>query len=169
MLSVMADLAAPRFEEFGPVLIAGMGQRYNDETSVGIPALWQRFDPHIGHIPGQLSGKTYGVMWPLKGAEGFEYVCGVEVSDLSAVPAEFSRLTLEKQKYAVFSHTGPISTIRDTLGQIWNQWLPASAVRIAKRPRLEIYSAAFNDSNPIRGLAADLKRRTQRQLGHPCR
>jgi hypothetical protein len=41
------------------VLIAGLGQRYNDETSVGIPALWQRFDPHIGHIPGVLARGLY--------------------------------------------------------------------------------------------------------------
>ena len=148
MLSVMADLAVPRFEEFGPVSIAGLGQCYNDKTSTGIPALWQRFDAHIGHIPGQVGGKTYGVMWPLKGAEGFEYVCGVEVSDLSAVPAEFRRLTLEKQKYAVFLHTGHISTIRDTLGQIWSQWRPASGVRIANTPRLEIYSETFNPARP---------------------
>jgi AraC family transcriptional regulator len=148
MLSVMADLAAPRSEEFGPVSIAGLGQRYNDETSVGIPALWQRFVPHIGHIPGQIGGKTYGVEWSLKGAEGFEYVCGVEVSDLSAVPAEFSQLTLEKQKYAVFSHTGHISTIRDTWGQIWNQWRTSSGVRIASTPRIEIYSETFNPSRP---------------------
>lgn len=148
MLSVMADLAAPRSEEFGPVLIAGLGERYNDETSVGIPALWQRFDPHIGHMPGQMGGKTYGVMWPLQGAEGFEYVCGVEVSDFSAIPAEFGRVTLEKQKYAVFSHTGLISTLRDTMGQIWNQWRPASGVRIASRPRVEIYSATFHPNRP---------------------
>jgi AraC family transcriptional regulator len=144
----MADLAAPRTEEFGPVLIAGLGQRYNDETSVGIPALWRRFDPHIGHIEGQVGGKTYGVMWPSRGAEGFEYVCGVEVSDLLAVPAEFSRVTLEKQKYAVFSHTGYISTLRDTMGKIWKQWLPASGVRIANRPRVEIYNETFNPNRP---------------------
>jgi predicted transcriptional regulator YdeE len=72
-----------------PCLIAGLGQRYN-ETSVGIPALWQHFVPtHRSYT--RVSGlETYGVMWPLEGAEGFEYVCGVEVSDFSAIAAELA-------------------------------------------------------------------------------
>ncbi len=144
----MAEIETPRLEEFGPILIAGLGQRYNDETSVGIPALWRRFDPHIGHVPGQIGGKTYGVMWNLEGGDAFEYVCGVEVADFSHAAAELSRVTLAKQKYAVFPHTGHLSTLRETWQYIWNKWAPAKTMRIAKAPRLEIYSEAFNPNRP---------------------
>jgi AraC family transcriptional regulator len=144
----MAEREAPRFEEFGPVSIAGLAQRYNDQSSVGIPALWQRFDPHIGHIPGQTGGKTYGVMSAVDSNGTFEYLCGVEVSDLSAVPAEFCRASLPKQKYAVFPHAGPISTLRDTFLHIRNKWAPASGIRISKVSKLEIYSESFDAALP---------------------
>jgi len=38
----MAEIEVPRLQEFGPMLITGLGQRYNDERIVGIPALRQR-------------------------------------------------------------------------------------------------------------------------------
>ena len=142
----MAEFESPPLEEFGPLLIAGLGQRYNDGSSVGIPALWQRFVPHIGRIPGQIGGKTYGVICNMD-AGSFDYVCGVEVSAFPGRPADFFRISLPKQKYAVFSHVGHISTIRDTWNMIWKEWLPKSAMRIANVPRLEIYSENFNPAS----------------------
>jgi AraC family transcriptional regulator len=143
----MTEIAAPRLEEFGPVTIAGLGQRYTQETSPGIPALWQRFVPYLDKIAGQTNGKTYGVETPL-GNGTFEYLCGVEVSAALAVPAEFSRTNLPSQKYAVFPHGGYISSIRETWDHIWTVWRPATAAKIAKTPRLEIYSASFNAARP---------------------
>src|SRR5271154_7596059 len=57
----LTTLEPPRFEDRKPLLIAGIGERYTWETSTAIPAQWQRFAPHIGHIPGQVGGTTYGV------------------------------------------------------------------------------------------------------------
>jgi AraC family transcriptional regulator len=144
----MAEMEAPRLEEFGPKLIAGLGQRYNDQTKIGIPALWQRFVPHMGHIPGQTGRKSYGVVSAMDQNGTFEYLCGVEVSDLSAVPAEFCRVSLPKQRYAVFPHTGYISTIADTWLYLRNGWTPVPGIRMAKASKLEIYSESFNPSRP---------------------
>ncbi len=138
----------PRFEEFGPLLIAGMGETYTDETSSGIPALWQRFVPHIGHIDGQVGGITYGVLMPTGAPGQFEYVCGVEVSDATKLPAGLTSHQLGKQKYAVFEHSGYLSTLRETWRLIYSKWLPTAGVRVAKAARLEIYSASFNRNKP---------------------
>src|SRR5579871_2611057 len=47
-------LAPPRIEQRGLLLIAGLGGRYSVDTPQNIPALWQRFQPHLGHVPGQV-------------------------------------------------------------------------------------------------------------------
>jgi AraC family transcriptional regulator len=140
----LQDLESPRIEEAGPVLIAGLGGRCNDATSIGIPALWQRFAPHINHIPGQIGAIAYGVMCNYDGAGNWDCVCGVEVSGFSNLPAEFRPLTVPKQKYAVFSHRGHISTIRGTWNYISREWLPGSGMRIANAPKLERYSENFD-------------------------
>ena len=144
----MEELDPPRFEELGPIRVAGLGESYTDATSRSIPALWQRFDPYLGKIAGQIGGVTFGVLTPGSPADHFDYVCAVQVSDFSTLPADFVKMDLPKQKYAVFPHHGHISTLRQTWGQIWNKWLPATKPRIAAASRLERYSAEFRLDRP---------------------
>ncbi len=51
--TLLTTLEPPRFVKGRTLLIAGLGERYNSEASAHIPAQWQRFAPHLGHIPGQ--------------------------------------------------------------------------------------------------------------------
>jgi AraC family transcriptional regulator len=139
----MEDFGPPRFEEFGPLLIAGLAESYTDETSAGIPAQWQRFVPHLGHVPGQMGGVAYGLLFPTAIPGHWDYACGVQVSDFADLPAEFQQFSLPKKKYAVFSHRGYISTLRSTWDHIWSKWLPESGMRISRDARIERYSETF--------------------------
>ena len=80
-----------------------MGERYTFETNHGIPQLWQRFGPYIGHIPGQIGSVAYGVCCNSDGAGNFDYIAGVEVSSFADLADEFSRIQIPAQTYAVFS------------------------------------------------------------------
>src|SRR5215467_2661094 len=51
MEGTLTKLAPPRFVDGKALLIAGLGERYDFESNAGIPAQWQRFVPHLGHIP----------------------------------------------------------------------------------------------------------------------
>jgi AraC family transcriptional regulator len=51
--SLVVELETPRFEDGKPLLIAGLRERLTDNAD-NIPALWQRFVPYIGNVPGQL-------------------------------------------------------------------------------------------------------------------
>jgi AraC family transcriptional regulator len=143
----LTNLDPPRFEVGAPLLIAGLGQRYTWETNTAIPAQWQRFAPHIGHIPGQVGWTTYGVCCNSDDAGNFDYVCGVEVSDFTGLPAEFARVRVPSQLYAVFTHRDHVSTLRRTVGTIWNKWLPESGREAADAPDFERYQ----DFDPERG------------------
>lgn len=138
------DLSPPRIETRHAMTIAGLSERYTFETTTGIPGLWQRFMPHIGHIHGQIDGQTYGVCYNGDGEGNFDYMCGVAIFSKSDLPADFSMVKIHGGKYAVFRHDGHISSIRATWHTILNKWLPESGHQMAAAPDFEYYSPDFN-------------------------
>jgi AraC family transcriptional regulator len=146
--TLLANVQPPRFENGPTLLIAGLSERYSSETSAGIPAQWQRFAPHLGHIPGQIGHVTFGVLCNSDDAGNTEYITGVAVADFARVPKELTRLRIPEQKYAVFSHGEHISTIRRVWSTIWNKWLPDSGYKVAEGPEFERYPEGFD---PVTG------------------
>lgn len=145
---LLANLQLPRFENGRTLLIAGLSERYNDETSANIPAQWQKFQPHFGHVPGQIGRVAYGVLCNSDDAGNTEYITGVEVADFGRVPKEYSRVRIPERRYAVFTHREHISTIRRVWSTMFNKWLPESGCRIAESPEFERYGEAFD---PVTG------------------
>lgn len=142
----------PRLETAGPQLLAGLNERYTAESASGIPAQWQRFVPYLGYIPGQIGQTAYGVLHNADGGPGTDYLCAVEVRDSSSVPSEFFRLRLPRRSYAVFLHTGHISTIYGTWSAAWNGWAPDSGRTIADAPEFERYTERFNGQTGLGGV-----------------
>jgi AraC family transcriptional regulator len=150
--SLLTNLAPPRFETGKPLLIAGLNERYSCETSTGIPAQWQRFNAYFGKVPGQIGNVAYGVCHNADDTGNFDYMCGVEVSDFSGLPAELNRVRVPEQRYAVFTHREHVASIRRTWNTIWNDWLPASGHAPADAPNFERYSEQFNPVTGMGGL-----------------
>jgi AraC family transcriptional regulator len=142
----------PRIENGERFLIAGLGGRYTCETSAGIPSQWQRYLPHLGQIPGQLGRTAYGVRCNSDEAGNFDYVCGVEVRDFSKLPADWSRVRIPEQRYAIFSQRDHISTIRSTWNTIWNNWLPESRYEVVDAPDFERYGNDFDSVSGTGGF-----------------
>ena len=145
-------LAPTRFEDGRAMLVAGLGARYDRESSKAIPAQWQRFNAHGDHLPGQVGQAAYGVSCNSDGAGNFDYICCVEVADFAGLPAEFSRLRIAPQRYAVFTHRDHISTIQRTVNTIWNKWLPESGYEAADAPDFERYDKDFDPETGAGGL-----------------
>jgi len=150
--TLLTHLEPPRFEDGRPFLVAGLSERYTCESAAAIPSQWQRFNEYFGRVPGQVGDVAYGVCYNADDAGNIDYLCGVEVSDFSALPAEFSRLRIAAQRYAVFSHREHVSTIRRTWNTIWNTWLPASGHLPADAPNFERYDAKFDPVSGMGGL-----------------
>lgn len=148
----LTHLEPPRFEDGKPFLVAGLSERYTCETTAAIPSQWQRFGAYFGRVPGQVGNVGYGVCYNADDAGNVDYLCGVEVSDFSALPAELSRLRISPQRYAVFSHREHVSTVRHTWNTIWNQWLPASGHVPADAPNFERYDEKFDPVSGMGGL-----------------
>jgi AraC family transcriptional regulator len=140
----LAALAPPRVVASKPLLIAGVGDRFSHDNAAGIPGLWQSFHQAVDAIPGRIGRVAYGVCCNGDDAGNFDYIAGVEVSDFSDLPRDFSRIRIPAGDFAVFSHPDHVSAIRRTMSTIWNQWLPASGYRLADAPIFERYDEHFN-------------------------
>jgi AraC family transcriptional regulator len=124
-------LEEPRIEDRKSLLVAGLMKMYTAATANEIPQLWQELSPYFGKIPGQADPKGYGVIYNMKKPE-FAYLAGVEVSNASDVPDELNVVRIPDVTYAVFPHKGHVSTLKDTISAIWNEWLPASGLRVVQ-------------------------------------
>jgi AraC family transcriptional regulator len=150
--TVIDNLQPPRFATGKPLLVAGVGERYNCESGAAIPGQWQRFHQKVDDIPNRIGKVAYGVCCNGDDSGNFDYIAGVEVSDFSDLPREFSRVRIPEQRYAVFSHREHISTIRRTVNTIWNHWLPASGLTAADAPNFERYDENFDPLTGNGGL-----------------
>jgi AraC family transcriptional regulator len=154
--SSAAQLAAPRFENGKALRIAGLRGHYTSETMKNIPELWQRFAPHIGKIPGQVGQVAYGLCFNALSPDGVDYLAGVEVSDASVLPGEFSVTAIPAQKYAVFPNREHVSKMYETLDAI-DKWFPGSGLEVASGPAeapnfFERYSEEFDRRTGMGGM-----------------
>jgi AraC family transcriptional regulator len=145
-------LAAPRIQDGRALLIAGLGEHFTFENTAGIPAVWQRFDEHLGNVPGQVGEIAYGVCYNTDDSGAFDYIAGVEVADFAALPKDFVRLRVTEQRYAVFTHQEHVSTIRGTFTAIFNDWMPQSGHRMADAPAFERYDERFDSRTGMGGF-----------------
>ncbi len=150
--AMTTSLPSPRFEDHGPMLVVGLSERYTQATRAGIPAQWQRFIPHIGHVPGQANGDAYGVCYNTDDEANMDYLCGVEVRNFGNVPADLERVRVPAHHYAVFEHREHISSLQDTYKSIFGQWLPGSGYDMADAPLLERYPPSFDGRTGAGGL-----------------
>jgi AraC family transcriptional regulator len=148
----LTSLASPRVVEHGALLIFGLGQLYSCASNAAIPSQWDRFVPHLGHIPGQIGRAAYGVICNTDDAGNYEYICGVEVSEFPVHPAEFTRLRIGPQTYAVFQHREHISAIGTTWKEIWNHGLTDFGYQAADSPALEHYGEQFDGRTGLGGV-----------------
>jgi AraC family transcriptional regulator len=118
---------------------------------VGIPQQWERFVTRARALAGQ-TGPFYGVCCNTSPDGRFDYLTGVEATCAGQLPADFVSVPLAAKRYAVFAHTGHVSTIPKTIDTIWTKWAPDCALKIAHAPCFERYTAEFNSQTGMGGM-----------------
>jgi AraC family transcriptional regulator len=147
-------MGAPQFCERPMLLIAGFQHYFKFQDRGGIPSLWQRFTEHIGHIPTEVRGSTYGVcLTPSSGDdEGFDYLAGVEVRSFDLLAEGLVGLRIPSQTWARFSHQGHVSEIASTCaGAV--EWLRAEGRAAAggRAQMIEYYGPGFDPRTGLGG------------------
>lgn len=134
----------PRFVDGETLLIVGLKNRYNDDTSAQMPAQWQAFVPHIGNIDNQQGNVAFGVLCNSDDEGNIDYVTGVEVSQFPDTAKELDGIRIPSQTYAVFQHDGHVSEIRRTWKTIFGKWMFEANCELVDAPQLERYGEGFD-------------------------
>ena len=134
----------PRPVAGAEVRIVGLAAHYSYDAIAGIPGQWQRFMTFATTIPERRPGIPIGVATNVDADGGFDYICAVEVSAFSTMPAEWVRIAIPAHRYAVFEHLGHVSTIQNTYSAIWDEWLPAHQLTSSDAPSIERHKETFD-------------------------
>lgn len=137
-----AKLAKPRFENLSGFSAAGISRRYSMRERGKIPSQWESFIPHIGNIAGQKGMAAYGICHNSDEDGNMDYMSAVEVADASRAPEDLQTLSVPAAKYAVFAHSGHVSSINATWQAIFTGGLAGQA--LAEGPMFERYGADFD-------------------------
>ncbi len=145
------SLKPPRMADSTVMTIAGLTQTLTFENMAAISAIWQRFVPHIGHVPQESPGAAYGVCFNMTDS-GMDYVAGVAVKAGADLPKGFVTVKVPAGRYAVFRHDGHISRVGDSWGAIWGGGLEAAGLKAAATPIFERYGPEFDGRTGEGGL-----------------
>jgi len=142
-------LVPTRFIKTGPLLLAGLRRRFDATTRPEIADLWHEVGPQFAKLPAQVGEAGYGLCFAADADnDKFEYMAATEVARAHDLPPRWTHLTLPAQRYAVFPHEGPLEEIADTVGHIFQDWLPGSeSARAGGRNQpdfVEHYGEGFN-------------------------
>lgn len=141
-----AKIDAPRIESRPRMHFAGISQRHKMSNPAGLPAQWQKFQPYIGNIEGQVEPAAYGIIGDMpEGSEDFEYIVAVEVREGVDVQPELTRITVPALTWARFVHKGDITSIRSTIAAA-SEWLVQSDHESSDAPYgfFEYYGPRFD-------------------------
>jgi predicted transcriptional regulator YdeE/catechol 2,3-dioxygenase-like lactoylglutathione lyase family enzyme len=151
-MTTTPPLAPPRFVSHGEMLIFGIGEECNEAGAASISQQWGQFAPYIGQIPGQIGDVAYGVVINHDDGKSFLYIAGIEVREFPSEPVDFTRLNIPPQTYAVFHHTGHVSTTADTWKAIYQGGLTNAGYRRVPGPELECYGPEFDAGTGLGGF-----------------
>jgi len=138
----------PKIEPRAAFHVVGLSGQVTPAQTTRIPELWSRFAPRMNEVSKRVDQRSYGLCLASSGEDAeagcFTYVAGVEVSQIDAVPEGMIAVTVPTNTYAVFTHRGHVSQIKDTFGRALGQWLPAAHYRHVAAPSFEQYDERFN-------------------------
>ena len=74
-----------------------------------------------------------------------------EVSEFADLSTDLSPLIVPAHKYAVFIHESHLSSIRETIHGVFDQWLPASGFT-HNAQSIHFFERYGEDFNPVTGV-----------------
>jgi AraC family transcriptional regulator len=137
-------LEPPRLVEQDVVRVVGLSEACSFDTTIRIPAQWQRFMTFYEAIADKLDRIPLGVTHNGDEEGQFRYICAVQVARFGDSPKELLKLEIAPRTYAVFEHRGHASAIPETYFAIWNEALPALGHTVADAPILERHNPTFD-------------------------
>jgi AraC family transcriptional regulator len=139
----------PRIVRRPAFRVVGMAGQFTPATTSRVPVLWESFvAAPIASVPHRRGHHTLGVCAAADATAAepasFTYVAAVEVERIDDVPSGLIALTIPECTYAVFTHSGHISRLPDTVKQVFGEWLPSSPYAHVPTPDFELYDERWD-------------------------
>ena len=114
-----------------------------------IGGLWNDFLHRAREIPHRVGREMYGVAYALDESlrshpDEMQYIAGVAVGEVGDLSAPLVSKLIPAGRFAAITHRGPISKIGETVGQLYNDWLPQSKFQHSGIADIEVYGPRFN-------------------------
>ncbi len=140
----------PKFVDLPEFGVVGLAGRYVVGKTEGIPALWMKFVQRWQHAKRPFPKVSYGICYDeSEGTEGealpFTYMAAFALDADDPAPEGLETRSVPANRYAVFTHRGPVMAIQDTYAAIFGTWLPPSGYRRAEGPDFELYDERFDE------------------------
>jgi AraC family transcriptional regulator len=145
-------LEPPRVVHEQMIRVVGLAEPCSSDTTIKIPALWQRFMERYDAIAYKRDRIPIGVTYGSDDEGRFLYMCGAEVHRFGERSRDLLHLEIPAREYAVFEHNGHVSTIYETYRSIWNEAMPATGRAVADAPVIERHNPAFDPRTGEGGL-----------------
>lgn len=149
MTTLRTPLAPLRIVKGGPMVLAGLSERYCFERRSELPRQWNRFAPLIGSAVERIGEEAYGAVSMC--TDGFDYLTAVRVWDAERQPEGFTVLRAPARRYAVFGHEAHVSALPNTLDAIHRDW--ERGQKPDGPPELiEVYGPRFDPATGLGGV-----------------
>ncbi len=149
---IVTEIQEPRFESGKAMLLVGLSERQSLGNTQHIASKWQQFMAAYEDIPNKKPTAPIGVSTNMDEDGNFDYVCAVEVTNVSKLPGEFIQLRVPSQRYAVFLHQEHVASISQTYSMIWNHWFPTHEPEPLEGPCLERHLPTFDPQTGLGGI-----------------
>lgn len=119
-----------------------------------IPQMWAEFNARICEVSHQKTPfACYGIceykdLDEFTDETPFNVLVSVEVTEFDHIPSGMVSREIPAQKYAVFTHKGPVSTLGETYDEIYKRWFPKSDFVFAEKDDFERYDHRFKHDDP---------------------
>lgn len=114
-----------------------------DRLEAARDGLWERLGERFREIPQADPDVGYGVVWT-QPDDGISYLAGLSGRLDGEPPMEMVSRHFGPQLYAVFHHAGLLSTLRETVGQVFSVWLLETGLEANGEHYFEVYDDRFS-------------------------
>lgn len=140
-----AALEPPQCMDGPEIRAVGLSVRYGLFEPDGIPAQWETFmRVLVGEIRHRVPGIPFSISTDLRDDLTFAYVTAVEVTKVEDITPPLTSVHIPARRWAVFHHTGHVSTIPATYAAIWDYGFHDQGLIVDEAASMERHCATFD-------------------------
>jgi AraC family transcriptional regulator len=157
-IATTAITTLPEERSMNEMIVTGLEKRYKfGDNPLELNKLWQEFNNRYEEIdPDSKCSTAYGIC---KGffdgslpESHFDYIAGIEYHG-ETIPDEMTTCIIPAATYLVYTHDGPLSSLKETVQFIWGVSLP----KLKETPCFPLYFELYDERFNVQTLSGQIE------------